>query len=325
MTEVAARLRTLNWGAFGLHVALLVALVVFYFVQYPRTSVQLLTPATTPLPADGRRDSSGLAAATCPESCTCWPSESLRNDDLSIDLFGMTVAFSAITVFAHLVYATDCFGSGWYVEFVCQRNCNPLRWVEYSITASLMSTILAVLAGLRIRNSVITIFLVTFLQMIQGYMVESALAAGRLQETVAPLVVGWVALVTVWFSIYDAWYTGLQEADDQAQECRRICAAASGGGGEDGTNTGPPSGLIHLISIVFVLFASFGVLNLVQVGIQATGRRAAFHRFETVYIILSFVAKALLIIWSLASIFGGDLIWLQACGAADSCACIPFA
>ena len=155
MTEAAAaaRLRILNWGAFGLHMALLVSLVVFYVAKNPRTSVRLLTPATTPLalPADEGHDSSGGVVSTCPDACTCWPSETLRSDNLSINLFGMTVAFSAITVLAHLVYATDCFGTGWYVESVCLKKRNPLRWVEYSITASLMATILAVLAGLRIR------------------------------------------------------------------------------------------------------------------------------------------------------------------------------
>ena len=105
--------------------------------------------------------------------------------------------------------------------------------------------------------------------MVQGYIVETALATGRLNDTAAPLVVGWVALITVWFSIYDAWYTGLDGANDRAQTCRHACAASEN---RDTTNTGgPPPGLIHLISIVFMLFASFGVLNLVQVSIQAAG------------------------------------------------------
>ena len=91
---------------------------------------------------------------------------------MEIDLFWLTAAFTAVTALAHLAYATNGFGTGFYLKSI-KNGSNPLRWLEYGVSASCMAVILAVLSGIRLRNYIIIIFLATFAQMLQGYNIEA--------------------------------------------------------------------------------------------------------------------------------------------------------
>lgn len=299
-------LLTLNFGAFGLHLLLLVALIAYYYIKTPKkTSVTLFKNKTSSFEGDDACD-----------KCNCWPEKGLTSD-MEIDLFWLTAAFTAVTALAHLAYATNGFGTGFYLKSI-KNGSNPLRWLEYGVSASCMAVILAVLSGIRLRNYIIIIFLATFAQMLQGYNIEASVARGNAKslESAIPLIAGWVLLIAVWFGTFDEWYSAFSDFKSRKSECiSDNCVTTS----EEGE---PPKFIEHLITVVFVLFASFGLVNIAHV-INGSRGTVNFRNYERAYIILSFVSKALLIIWSLSSVFNGELEWLQACATEDTCSCIP--
>jgi len=90
-----------NIGASCLHGALLIALLVYYFIETPgKTSVNLF---------DEKRDlftneTSGNASGNR-DNCKCWPDVGYFSTEFELDIFWMTVVFTGITFLAHCFYA----------------------------------------------------------------------------------------------------------------------------------------------------------------------------------------------------------------------------
>ena len=126
-----------------------------------------------------------------------------------------------------------------------------------------------------------------------------------------PLVAGWVLLVGTWYVIYDQWYRALSYAFENLDYCNAIS--------EDDDYPKPPDFIKHLINVVFVFLSSFGFVNLAYVIHSFYGNaKINYKSYELCYIILSFVAKATLILWCMSSVFKGGLAWLKGNGCADS-------
>jgi hypothetical protein len=295
-----------NYGAVLLHTALLGALIFYYFYTDPKkTSVFLLEETGSVENVD---------------KCRCWPVKGYKTTESEIDLFWMTVAFTVITILAHVFYSVNA--SNVYLNAVGSGK-NAYRWIEYAGSASTMLCILALLAGVRDRNMFVVMFVITFVQMLQGYVIETAVVNnGTVTDKLIPLICGW-ALSVSWYVIYKRWYDeidlGLRtfdycvENDETALDDTQPASVK------------PPRFIVHLINVVFVLFSSFGVVNLIYVIHSFLGDAVASYRnYELAYIGLSFIAKATLIIWCMSSVFGGELQWLQNRGSADEWECVPF-
>jgi hypothetical protein len=302
-----------NYGAALLHTILLAALIFYYFSTDPKkTTVSLLEEAESFDNVD---------------SCKCWPFQGYRTTESKVDIFWMTVSFTIITILAHVFYSVNA--SNVYIKTV-DSGKNPFRWVEYAGSASTMLCILALLAGVRDRNMFVVMFVITFVQMLQGYVIENAVVnKGSVIDKLIPLISGW-ALCVSWYVIYNRWYGGLTFLIDNNDACNETTQSDSESSpdavGEDREKTGKPPGfIIHLINVVFVLFSSFGIINLIYLIHSFFGDAVgSYRKYELAYISLSFVAKATLIIWCMSSVFGGELIWLQNPGNADGVGCVPF-
>ena len=297
------KLIRVNIGAACLHALLLIAILTFYFkpdVSY--TSIKMNEEA--PVAADGK------------DRCRCIPKNGLRTSDSSVDIFWMTVAFTVVTLCAHIFYASNV--NNLYVSAL-ESGKNPYRWFEYGLSASLMLSVLSVLSGNRNKQLFVLMFVATFSQMLQGYCIESAVAnGGSIVDKVVPLVVGWVLLIGTWYIIYDKWYRSLNYAFDAVAYCDTVLDAPS---------ERPPAFIKHLLNVVFVLFSSFGIVNLAYVVHSfLENAKINFKSYELCYIILSFVAKAILAMWCISSVFTSELLWLQGYGCADSAGegCVKF-
>lgn len=208
-----------------------------------------------------------------------------------VNVKNLVLAFFGVTALAHLLYATDFFGMGWYSDALT-KGWNPFRWIEYGISASLMVAIIAPFSGQRDASSVGLIVAANAAMQGQGFLVERALIApGGPDMTSAyfATLVGWLLLVAAWASILRAFFNTLNDVNKL------------------GTFK-LPSWLWGIGVVQAAFFSSFGFVQLAQLRDAAKSAKSGdaasnFLRFEKSYLVLSFLAKA-----SLASVLAYGLV-----------------
>ena len=84
--------------------------------------------------------------------------EKVKNTFLTKDLRDLLISFFTITASVHTLYLTDPYGI--YSAMIYDRN-NYVRWIEYSVTATLMINIIARISGLKEEKALILTNLAT--------------------------------------------------------------------------------------------------------------------------------------------------------------------
>ena len=164
-----------------------------------------------------------------------------------------------------------------YIDYV-KKGRNPIRFLEYSISASLMLVCIALLTGMRDANLLLSIAVLCATCQVFGYVAET-LFVEKMFPSVRHVahVAGWVTLMTAYAIIWV--YYGLANAN-----------------ATDGN--GAPAFVHGIVITMFLLFNSFGVVQMSQ---MYCGEKccAAFYNCvgknsEASYIFLSIVAKTIL-------------------------------
>jgi hypothetical protein len=182
--------------------------------------------------------------------------------DLRIDvLVALFLAFAAADHFA-----VGTFARGWYERNV-SRGMNPARWWEYSISASIMVVVIAMLSGVSEAVALLAIFGVNSAMILFGLVMERV-NLGRDEVDWSPFVYGCVVGAVPWIAIV-------------------VQFILSSGKGD-----GAPAFVYVIFVTLFILFNGFAV-NM-WLGYRANGRWRDPLFVERVYIILSFVAKTAL-------------------------------
>jgi len=217
----------------------------------------------------------------------------------STNIKPFVVIFFAVTALAHFLYATD-FGryfqgrTGPYTSAVQGFGWNPFRWIEYSITASLMIWVISVVAGAKEWSTALLATLITPGLMFQGLTTERALhqnaiaayASGeRKTRPNDDAVIVWANFAPAWLFFALKWFIILNAFFVLETELKAA-----------GKHIDPR--ITQLVWIQFVAFSLFGLVQSVQVygWIGPTGNFAQtrYEAYEKAYIVLSFVAKAAL-------------------------------
>jgi hypothetical protein len=187
----------------------------------------------------------------------------------SIPFWLMT--FFALTSLAHVVYATDFFGTGLYTNVIMQ-GWNPFRWVEYGITASIMFFILCLLDGVRDVAATYPIFVSVAAVMGQGWIVERQLIKSMpdWSTVTASTLIGWVLLMTAFAVLAYTLITLMIDAKNNGNSM--------------------PVWVPILTSIEFVNFALFGIQQLRHIN-MVRNSKLDFIKIESGYINFSFTAK----------------------------------
>ncbi|MBE0480639.1 MAG: heliorhodopsin HeR [Dehalococcoidia bacterium] len=200
--------------------------------------------------------------------------ETATEELFSLRLGPMVAAFLFISSIAHFIMAWPAYR--WYVRKL-KSNINYVRWYEYSLSASLMIVIIALLSGVFDLPSLIMLFALTAVMNLFGLMME--LHNQRTERTNwTAYIFGWIAGVIPWIII--AWYffTAISSAGEAV-----------------------PTFVYYILGSLFILFFSFAVNMLLQY--KGVGRWRDYLYGERGYMILSLVAKSALA-WQ---VFGGTL------------------
>lgn len=204
------------------------------------------------------------------------PGTPLEVDKVFFDLpyAPVIAAFLLLAAIDHLLTAT--VARGWY-ERNLARCVNPARWVEYSISASLMVVLIAMLPGITNLYALIAIFGVNAAMILFGWLMERENPPGQ-PVTWWAFAFGSIAGAVPWIAITTAIV--VSELD-----------------GEDGV----PGFVYGIFVSLFLLFNCFALNQWLQY--RRTGRFADYLYGERAYLVLSLVAKSALA-WQ---VFAGTL------------------
>ncbi len=197
-----------------------------------------------------------------PETETIFP-ETVSFIDANLPL--LVAAFLFISAFAHTAIATVLYER--YVDYL-DRGLNPYRWYEYSVSASLMIVVIAMLAGIWDLGTLVGVFGLVAVMNLSGLMME------RRNESIddldwTPYWVGVVAGIVPWI-IIAITFIGTVRAS----------------GGEF------PEFVIYIYVSIFIFFNLFA-LNMVLQYLEVS-RWKNYLFGEKMYILLSLVAKSAL-------------------------------
>ncbi len=152
-----------------------------------------------------------------------------------------------------------------------RRGSNPFRWIEYSVSATLMVLLIASLTGLTTLTALIGIAGANVAMIGFGHLMERSNPPERTSTTWTPYVLGCVAGIFPWLAI------AFQLAGSEVN-------ATEGGG--------VPTFVYGIFVSLFVLFFSFAVVQLLQ--FRGKGRFKDYITGEYAYLLLSLVAKSVL-------------------------------
>jgi hypothetical protein len=182
----------------------------------------------------------------------------------------MVALFLALAAIDHLLTAT--VGRGVY-EADLRRGINRFRWVEYSLSATVMVLLIAAYSGITEITAVVGIAGANVAMILFGWLQERANPPDRADRTMMPFWFGTLVGVAPWIAI---WFN-VVTADEV------------------------PGFVYGIVVVETVLFFSFGCNQWLQY--RRVGPWKGYLYGEKAYLVLSLVAKSLLA-WQ---IYGGSL------------------
>lgn len=178
--------------------------------------------------------------------------------------YAVAVFLGLSSLFHFLVVSPQLFPR--YIKGL-KKSINVFRWVEYSLSSSLMIVLIAQITGISDYAALIGIVGVNTSMILFGWLQERYTKPGS--GDWLPFIFGSIAGIVPWLIIL-------------------ISVLAPG----SPSNTMPPSFVYGIIISIFVLFNTFAYVQYKQY--KAEGKWKNYLRGEKAYIALSFVAKATL-------------------------------
>lgn len=191
-------------------------------------------------------------------------------------LVGPAVAlFLGISALAHFVVASPQFFPRYAAGLAAKRN--NFRWIEYSVSSSVMIVLISQICGITDVTALLAIFGVNASMILFGWLQEKYAQPGNGEWL--PFIFGCITGIVPWIAV--ATY---------------VIAPGST------SDVSAPGFVYGIVISLFAFFNSFAAVQLLQY--RGRGKWSNYLRGERVYIVLSLVAKSALA-WQ---IFGGTLI-----------------
>jgi len=211
----------------------------------------------------------------------------------------MIILFFAITSGFHEYYASNVNGN--YKKMIKNGN-NWVRWVEYSITSTLMLYILAILSGIRDDGVYSSIFSINIAMIYTGQLVEEyaedeiEFMGKKVPKWIVPMTLGFVLLLTEFrviiynfnknaSEISDSILKFKQCKDSKDEEERKKYSVYL----QFADKFKIPSWLKYTVYGLFAFFSSFGFISLYGVA-----TKQPYEKTEKMYLLLSLLSKAFL-------------------------------
>jgi len=184
----------------------------------------------------------------------------------SVRLGPLVAAFLLLSGLALLLLTLPGINA-WYLRNR-KRRANYARWIEYSITASLMLVIIAMLSGMYDLSSLIMVFFLNMMMILFGWMMELHNQTTEKTNWTA-FYFGCLAGIVPWVVIALYFFSAVANPDAQV-----------------------PTFVYFILPILFVFFNIFAINMVLQY--KKVGKWSDYLYGERVYIILSLLAKSAL-------------------------------
>jgi hypothetical protein len=178
----------------------------------------------------------------------------------SSSLLMVILLFVFITSFVHFLM----FGLRKYLETVINNQNNPLRWIEYAVTSSLMLLALLYSVGEKQLDVIILSVVVNAVVMLLGNVIESSKKSNR-NVSIQLTVCAWILYTVVWFALIRCAVNTVRN------------------------NEGVPKWVPAIVFSEALTFSSFAVVQALFIA-----NKISFEQGEFSYTVLSFVSKAIL-------------------------------
>jgi|688.fasta_scaffold02105_12 hypothetical protein len=205
--------------------------------------------------------------------------------------FFLSFAFQTIPALVNPIWR-------WQLGLLLERNIQPLRWLEYSVSASVMFLIFFILNGQQNVYLLVTVFALSFVLMMLGLVSEASAYFQRTVEYLSnekkkrnaldfflPHVLGWVPFTVLWALIFRSFVMGINHGKNSASS----------------DYAKPPWWVYGVFGSQIILMGLFGanqlwqLVNLYNVRASNFKRQAEIAlRSEYVYVFLSLTAKSIL-------------------------------
>lgn len=184
----------------------------------------------------------------------------------SVALGPAVALFLFLAAFDHILMAVPGVND-WYNRMLA-REQNLARWAEYSISASLMMILIAMITGVTDAGAIIAILGVNTAMILFGAVQEMMDRPSKGNVNWWPYIFGCIAGAVPWIIVV-----------------MQILTSADKG-------ASPPTFVYGIIVSLFILFNTFSVNMVLQY--KRVGKWKSYVYGEKVYIVLSLVAKTLL-------------------------------
>ncbi len=190
-----------------------------------------------------------------------------------VSVAGGVIAFVFLSALAHFIIATVAYP--WYVKNL-KRGRNYARWIEYSLSSSIMIVLISMLTGILDIAALLAIAGVNASMILFGLLQEHYEDADSPDTGWLPFVFGCIAGIVPWLAVALYIWSPTTEAS-------------------------PPDFVIWIFVSIFVFFNSFALNQWLQY--KQVGKWRDYLFGESAYVLLSLVAKSALA-WQ---VFGGTL------------------
>jgi len=194
---------------------------------------------------------------------------------INLPLGSLVALFLLISAVAHFIIASP-LAFGWYVRNL-EKGINYARWFEYSVSASVMIVLIAMLCGVYDIASLMLAFTLTAVMNLCGLMMEVHNQTTK-KTNWTSYVIGCIAGLVPWIAITIYFFGSISTAEGTV-----------------------PTFVYFIVPILFVFFFSFALNMLLQY--KKIGPWRDYLYGERVYVLLSLIAKSALA-WQ---VFAGTL------------------
>lgn len=178
----------------------------------------------------------------------------------TLSLVVLIILFVFITAIFHFV--AFALRKSLYTSMINNDN-NWLRWLEYSVTATIMIAIISLSTGVKEFSTLVQGMVMNVVVMILGYVVEKLIKDDKRTLAFIVTLAAWILFAGIWAFITQAFVISASKA---------------------------PIFVIAIYILMSILFVSFGVVQ----GCQLGKVYKDYSSVELSYIVLSFTAKILL-------------------------------
>ena len=227
--------------------------------------------------------------------------------------------FAAITAMFHFMLAYPLRDK--YFQWVFTEHRQPARWIEYSITASIMTCVVASLCGIQNINVQLGLFMMTAATMLTGAAIERVpgVASGLSTEQWAWYVAGCGLFVATWAVILESYVAIKQFLNEDGRSLIDLLRGLFKFPKQVDENPQIPDFVTWTTINIVILFALFAVVALIAQNVnnwvsrryaQGSGptnpKAFAYATGERQFVMLSFISKAFLVIMIGSAIMRDD-------------------